>query len=234
MLLQERGLDERSGAFLAGGALDNWSSPNLRGDLNTGLGRWTQDEIAEYLKTGRNRHGAAFGPMADVVNYSTSKLTDEDRLAIAKYLKSLSPSIDRARPVWVRDDRDEQMLLSRRFDGPGAATYVRQCASCHGADGASDGGLPALAGNPAVLDDDPTSLINIVLNGAPTREGEEAGVAAMPQFRSFLSDRDIADVISFVRDGWGNRARPATQAEVAALRSATAGGAERVIIRQMR
>ena len=47
---QEKALDEGGGAFLAGGVLDNWSAPNLRGDLNTGLGRWSEDEIFDYLK----------------------------------------------------------------------------------------------------------------------------------------------------------------------------------------
>jgi len=234
-LYQEKGLDEKSGAFLSGAYIDGWSAPNLRGDLNSGLGRWTSEEIAEYLKTGGNRFGSAFGSMRDVVAYSTRWLTDEDAKAIAKYLKSLSPSIDRARPVWVPDARALGALAARKFDQPGAATFTRQCASCHGLDGAGGGGLPPLAGNPAVLDQDASSLINIVLNGAPALEAEPArSGGAMPQFRTFLSDRDLADVVTFVRSAWGNHAPPATDAQVAALRTATTLGGERTLIRRMR
>ncbi len=234
-LFQEKGLDSRSGAFLSGGSLDGWSAPNLRGDLNTGLGRWTDMEIAEYLKTGQNRHSVAFGTMRDVVAYSTRLLADDDLKAIAKYLKSLSPSIDRTRPVWVPDERTQAALEARRFDTRGAATFARQCASCHGLDGQGGGSLPPLAGNPAALDPDPTSLLNIVLNGAPALELDNVPAGdAMPQFRSFLNDREIADVVSFARSAWGNRAPSVTDAQVAALRSATTPGGDRTLIRHMR
>ena len=97
------------------------------------------------------------------------------------------------------------------------------------------GGLPALAGNPAVLDPDPTSLLNVVLNGAPALERPDGTSGdAMPQFRSFLSDRDIAAVVAFTRSAWGNRAPPPTVDQAAKLRAATPFGGERTIIRFMR
>ena len=231
---QEKALDERSGAFLAGGNLDNWSAPNLRNDLNTGLGRWSEEELAQYLRTGQNRYGTAFGTMRDVVNFSTRYLSEDDTAAIARYLKSLSPSIDRTQPVWVYDRRTADALEARRFDVPGAATYQRQCASCHGSDGKGGGGLPALAGNPAILDPDGTSLVNIVLNGAHPLDPEGLPEADwMPQFRTFLSDKDIAEVLTFVRSGWGNRAPTIAVADVENLRKATALG-ERTVILHMR
>jgi mono/diheme cytochrome c family protein len=231
---QEKALDDRSGAFLAGGNLDNWSAPNLRNDLNTGLGRWTEEDVAKFLKTGQNRYGTAFGTMRDVVNYSTRFMSDEDVASIAKYLKSLSPSIDRTQPVWVYDNRTTEALTARRFETPGAATFQRQCASCHGSDGKGGGNLPALAGNPAILDPDGTSLINIVLNGAHPLDPEGLPEADwMPQFRTFLSDKDVADVVSFIRSGWGNRAAAVSPAAVEKLRKETALG-ERTVILHMR
>ena len=231
-LFQEKGFDEQSGAFLAGATLDNWSAPNLRGDLNSGLGRWTEAEIAEYLKTGRNRHGRAFGAMRDVVTFSTTTLDDDDIAAMAKYLKSLPPSIDRHQSVWVYDARTRDALSK---GGAGAAGYARQCASCHGLDGLGGADMPPLAGNAAILDPDPTSLINIVLNGAPPPDEANANSGdSMPQFRSFLRDRDIADIVTFIRSAWGNRAPAATEARVGELRRDTTAGAERTVIRQMR
>jgi mono/diheme cytochrome c family protein len=75
---QEKALDESGGAYLAGAMLDGWSAPNLHGDLRTGLGQWSQADLAEFLKTGHNRDGSAFGSMTDVVNNSTPYLSDED------------------------------------------------------------------------------------------------------------------------------------------------------------
>jgi mono/diheme cytochrome c family protein len=231
---QEKALDGNSGAFLAGGNLDNWSAPNLRNDLNTGLGRWSEEDVASFLKTAHNRYGAAFGTMRDVVGYSTRYLSDDDIAAIAKYLKSLSPSIDRMQPVWVYDDRTTQALTARRFDGPGAATFQRQCASCHGSDGKGGGGTPALAGNPAILDPDGTSLVNLVLNGSHPLDPDGLPEADwMPQFRTFLADREIADVLTFVRSGWGNRAPAVSAGDVERMRKETALG-QRTVILHMR
>src|SRR5215469_11026336 len=67
-LLQEKALDDRSGDYLQGAELDGWSAPNLRGDLRTGLGGWSQDEVVAFLKSGHNDKGVAFGSMLDVVN----------------------------------------------------------------------------------------------------------------------------------------------------------------------
>jgi hypothetical protein len=54
-----------------------------------GLGRWSVDDVAAYLKTGHNRITASTGPMAEAVNLSTSQMTDGDVRALATYLKSV-------------------------------------------------------------------------------------------------------------------------------------------------
>jgi mono/diheme cytochrome c family protein len=56
----------------------------------------------------------------------------------------------------------------------------------------------------------------------------------MPQFRQQLSDADIADVITLIRNGWGNRATAVTAAQVAKLRKTTDPTTDRVIILRMR
>ena len=72
-------------AYLQGAELDAWSAPSLRGDLRTGLGGWSQGDIAAFLKTGHNDKGMAFGSMLDVINNSTPYLSDEDIGAMAAY-----------------------------------------------------------------------------------------------------------------------------------------------------
>ena len=75
---------------LQGAKIDNWIAPNLTGNRRTGLGNWSQADIVEFLRTGRNAHSDAAGSMAEVVSYSTSLLSDGDLDAIATYLKSLA------------------------------------------------------------------------------------------------------------------------------------------------
>lgn len=228
LLFQEKASDETGSSWLSGANIDNWSASNLRGDADAGLGRWTEDDIVAFLGKGQNRFGAAFGTMREVVEYSTGRMSPDDLLAIARYLKSLPPARSATGLAWVYDTRTATDLRAGKLDRPGAAGYMRQCASCHGVDGKgreadmSRPQLPPLAGNSAVLDPDPASLIRAVLNGVP-RLGPEAGTAPdwMPQFRTWMNDADIATIITFMRTSWGNRAGPVTTEQVAKLRAAT-------------
>jgi alcohol dehydrogenase (quinone), cytochrome c subunit len=233
---QEKGLDETDSDFLIGANLDNWSATNLTGDMNTGLGRWSEDELLAFLKTGRNRHGTAFGTMIEVINYSTQYMTDADLRAMSKYLKSLSPSGDDSERVYAYDHRTTAELKARRLNKPGAGAYLLQCESCHAIDGRGRGSyLPALAGNPAVLDRDPVSLINIVLNGSARLVVEGLPDAyRMPQFRILMSDQEIADVVTFIRSSWGNEAERVTADKVGPLRKLTDPASDTVVVLRMR
>ena len=108
--------------------------------------------------------------------------------------------------------------------GAGAATnangskvFSANCASCHGAQGqGTPGAFPPLANNPVVTGD-AKSVIGIVLNGlhgqisvtGMTYNGQ------MPAWKGQLSNKDIADVISYIRGSLGNnKASAVTQAQV--------------------
>jgi hypothetical protein len=89
-----------------------------------------------------------------------------------------------------------------------------------------------LAGNPVVLDNDPSSRINSVLNGSnPLVVKGTPDPCGMPQFRQQYSDQEIADVITLICNGWGNRAPAATAADVAKLRKASDPASDQIIIR---
>ena len=75
---------------MQGSVLQSWYAPNLTGNRRIGVGDWSVNDIALYLKTGRNRFDIASGPMADAVTHSTSHLTDADLRAIAVYLKKVA------------------------------------------------------------------------------------------------------------------------------------------------
>ena len=65
---QEKALDDSSPNYLSGALLDAWYAPDLRGDMRTGLGTWSKDDLVDFLKNGHNRVETAFGSMIDVVN----------------------------------------------------------------------------------------------------------------------------------------------------------------------
>ena len=79
---------------LAGARGGLWGGgPNLTPDGKTGLGDWSEDDIASLLKDGSTPDGDYVGgAMAEIVR-NTARLTDEDRRAIAAYLKNLPPKV---------------------------------------------------------------------------------------------------------------------------------------------
>jgi alcohol dehydrogenase (quinone), cytochrome c subunit len=190
--------------------------------------------VAEFLKHGHNRDGTAFGSMIDVVNNSTPYLTDDDINAIATYLKSLPA--ETTQTAFTEDNATTQALKSGHAPQTGAVVYIGNCISCHGSDGLGHSPyLPRLAGNPTVLDNDPSSLINLVLNGSvPLVVKGTPDAYRMPQFRVQLTDQEIADVVSFIRAGWGNSAPPVTAQQVTTLRHQTDPSSDQIIVLRMR
>jgi mono/diheme cytochrome c family protein len=68
---------------------DGQKTPNITADAETGIGKWKLDDIAALLKTGQTPDFDFVGSgMADVVK-GTAALSDDDRHAIAVYIKSL-------------------------------------------------------------------------------------------------------------------------------------------------
>ncbi|MFK3797902.1 c-type cytochrome [Pseudomonas sp. NPDC088444] len=219
--MQEKALSaDAQGHFLSGGApLEGWVAKNLRGDAQDGLGAWSEAEIAEFLKTGRTDRTAVFGSMTDVVQHSMQYLTDDDRLAIARYLKSLPAS--GAAPAASGSSDTAKQMASLNVQAVGARTYADNCMACHRSDGKGYAQVfPALAGNSVVNGKDATSLVHIVLDGGYLPGNQHAPTAfAMPGFAWRLSDQEVADVVTFIRTGWGNTGKPVTAAAVQAQRS---------------
>ncbi len=236
LFFQEKGLDESESAFLSGAPLDNWSSPSLNGDINSGLGRWSEQDIVDFLKNGRNPHGTAFGTMVEVVNNSTSYMTDEDLKAMAVYLKSLPPEKEKGATAYAYDNGTTEQLSQLKFDGPGAVTYYQYCVSCHLYDGKGQGLYhPGLAGNPVVLDQDPSSLINLTLNGSlRVISSGKPHAYGMPFFRLLRNDEQIADVLTFIRKGWGNNAPAVTPEQVAKIRADTDPTRNDIVVLKMK
>jgi mono/diheme cytochrome c family protein len=195
---------------LAGGVVDNWFANNLAGGAAEGLGTWSHDDVVRFLATGVSAHATAAGSMLEKVTSSTSKMTPQDRNAIATYLKSLPAQAASA----AEKPRQEQMER-------GKGIFTAYCQSCHAvpSDKAANG-YPDLAGDTLVMGRDPTTVLRIVLTGgtAPTTPGR-APVKPMPAFNN-LDDGQIADVSSYIRNDWGNAASPVSATQVHNLRRA--------------
>ena len=237
LAFNEKGMDQSSKLYLSGALLDGWYAPSLRQDPNTGLGRWSEEDIYAYLKNGRNAHGVVFGSMTDAFNNSTQFLTDADLHAIAHYLKSLPGDPGRDGTPWSYDAATNSMLSpAKRAEDPGAQLYVAKCSFCHARDGKGQSPwVPPLAGATSSLVPDPASQINVVLNGAArVMANGMPDSYRMPPYRAQLSDKEIAQVLDFVRNGWGNHGGNVSQKAVADLRKRTDPASTQVIVLQMR
>jgi mono/diheme cytochrome c family protein len=79
---------------------------------------------------------------------------------------------------------------------------------------------PPLAGNQAIATSSPVNAVRIVLfGGFPPSTAGNPRPFGMPPFAYALTDQEVADVVTYMRRSWGNRAPPVTAADVARYRS---------------
>jgi mono/diheme cytochrome c family protein len=206
---------DKTSVALTGASLQGWFAPDITANNHKGIGAWSKDDLVIYLKTGANQHTLASGPMAEAITNSTSQMSDEDLRAIATYLKDTKPS-DGAKPQALAAD-DKVMRA-------GAAIYKDSCAACHKDNGSGELHLfPKLAGSAIVQSDDPTTLAHVVLTGAQAAATAGAVTGpAMPAFDWRLKDEQVAAVLTYIRNTWGNAAAPVPASAVASQRASKA------------
>ena len=122
------------------------------------------------------------------------------------------------------------VLLASAFTLPlhaqdGGQLFTLYCSACHGADGkgATGGQFPPLAGSDWVLGD-PARAVKIVLHGLHGEvevDGRRFNLEMPPQ-GNVLPDDQIAAILTYARNSWGNKADPVTAEFVKATREATA------------
>ena len=201
---------ERQKVRFTGSMVDGWFAPRLDQAARGGLKSWSVGDIAEYLLSGRNAHSHADGPMAQVVLNSTSHLSEADAKAIAVYLKGLAAGP--AEPS-VPAPSSSQMASGEKL-------YKGSCIACHELDGSGAPRIyPPLPGNANLQSANPASAIKIVLDGAETITTKRApNTGSMPPYADKLSDQEVADLVTYIRNAWGNAAPAVTADEVAKLR----------------
>jgi|KBSSwiStaDraftv2_1062776.scaffolds.fasta_scaffold02025_13 mono/diheme cytochrome c family protein len=199
----------------AGGLIpvQNWYAPSLTSNRETGLGGWDIKEIVELLRTGVSTRGAVYGPMSAVVQHSLQETSLSDLTAMATYLKSIAqtgepPEVPQVRTTVAQTDA---MLAA------GAKLYEKHCADCHQPKGEGVPRVyPPLANNQSIAMALPINAIRIVLNGGfpPSTEGNPRPYG-MPPFAYDLNDDEVAAVVTFIRQSWGNRAPAVAPVEIA-------------------
>ena len=114
----------------------------------------------------------------------------------------------------------ESNELIPEYIASGKSVYTQNCLVCHQSTGTGVPGLnPPLKKTPYVLEDK-ERLIGIILNGS--NDGLVVNGStysnAMPAF-AMLSDLDVANVTSYIRNSFGNKAEPITENEVKEYRA---------------
>ena len=199
---------------LAGGQIpmQGWFAPSLLDASEAGVAQWEPAQVVQLLQTGVSQRGSALGPMAEVVLHSTQHLSRDDLRAMAIYLQTLPAHARSASPVVPATART--LALGERI-------YKDRCAACHGAAGEGVAlAYPPLAGNRAVRMDNTANLVQVVLRGgfSPATAGNPRPFG-MPPYQMLLSDAEVAAVISYIRDAWGNQAGGVTELDVAQHRA---------------
>ena len=159
--------------------------------------------------------------MAETLTLSTSQLSDPDLKAIAAYLKDQPGD----HSTQAEDARPENTQNAPAVPDPattkiGAQIYADECSGCHGGNGKGTPGLfPMLSGAAVVQQSDPTTLLHVVLRGALSVGTDPAPTgAAMPAFAWLLNDDQVAAVVTYVRNAWGNAAPAVSSGDVGKTR----------------
>ncbi len=208
--MNEKAYSNADPEYLSGAMIDGWYAPSLRG---TGM---SESELKSLLLTGKSKHAAVSGSMAEVVTQSTQYLTDEDATAIAQYLlslKSTKPEAGRTAATTASWSNSAEA---------GKVTYNRYCSTCHGLEGkGTDDNAPSLIRNPLVMVDDPTPLYRVIAYGAETPTTRGSVSFKMPAYGGMLSDNEMRDVINYVRKSWGEGNGEVSQQDLAGVKKAS-------------
>lgn len=219
-----------------------WYAPNITPDPISGIGLWQDEELAQYLKTGyvQSRSNAA-GPMAEAINYSLSKLSDEDIRDIIAWLRD-QPAIRNKSDIdqtsakghfgWdsphdftntlrqtLNDYSATPSTLNTATDA--AAIYYGACASCHGRDGTgvAQAHFPSLVKNSVLGQDNAFNVVLVILNGVNRPAYQEHPEVFMPAYKNQFSDEQIAALSNWLFKNYGRPSTQVTPAEVTKLRA---------------
>ncbi|MFZ5677291.1 MAG: c-type cytochrome [Pseudomonadota bacterium] len=216
----------------AGGEAEGWVAYAINAESPAQI-PWDKETLAFFLRNGWHElHGVSRGPMAEVTG-NLAFLPDADIQAIAAYVTDRmgeataerKAAAERLRAEIAHPAKIDTVALGPNAP-PGEAIYRSACASCH------EGGRPPPFGgldfrlSTAVHAPDPQNIVNVTLFGLPPADGEASAV--MPGFAATLDDRQIADLLSYMRKRFAGGAEWTGVAEMARK---TRSGEHKVAVR---
>ena len=204
----------------AGAVQAGWRAYNITSDRRSGVGSWSDAELAHYLSVGHAAgRGTASGPMGEAVDASLSHLKPGDINAMVAYLRTV-PGI----AVADLPEPKTELASNSHSDAPagrnpqGRAVYEGACAGCHGWSGVSPViPLATLTGTRAINDPTATNVAQVILAGGQRHFPVDAD--NMPAFGGTYSDAEIASVSNYVTARFGARGSALTPDRVARMRA---------------
>ena len=215
-----------AGKKFGGATVEGWKAYNITSDSQSGIGAWSDAELADYLARGHaDGRSTAAGPMGLVLNKSLRFLARDDIRAMVAYLRSVPPIRDQA-DLAVAHKPPSSFPVAPTLtaqepldddDGLGRRVFEGACASCHQWDGSGvQSPYAALTGNRTANDPEAVNLTQVILHGASLES--EQGEIFMPAFGKGYSDAEIAAVMNYVTGRFGVKASTITPNEVAKRR----------------
>jgi mono/diheme cytochrome c family protein len=214
-------LDNRKkfmGAVAAG-----WRAYNITSDKATGIGGWSDDDLASYLAIGHaNGHGTASGPMGEAVDRSLNYMAPEDIRAVVAYLRTVPPLTSTDLPATLAPPAPASHKQGGGTqEARGKMVFEGACVSCHGWTGESPiSPFSTFTGAWAINDPTAINVVQVVLHGTTRHHPPDA--LSMPAFGSAYSDIEIAALANYVTARFGSKPSQLTAQDVAELRKQAA------------
>ncbi|MCO8310935.1 cytochrome c [Pseudomonas mandelii] len=208
--------------YLAGEVVQGWFAANITPHKETGIGNWSEQQLAAYLATGHAPgRSSASGPMAEAVEHSLQYLTPGDIQAMLTYLRDI-PAIagDSATAVNLKPQSALAATVvapTPRQDSLGQRLFAQNCAGCHLWNGQGrQTKYASLRGSTASNDPQGRSVVQAILMG--TRISIDEHHESMPGFAESHSDEEVAELANYVIAQFGGKQGTVTASQVAEQR----------------
>jgi mono/diheme cytochrome c family protein len=203
----------------AGAVQAGWDAYNITADPKSGVGEWSDADIAQYLSSGHADRGTATGPMGEAVDASLSHLKPSDITALVTYLRTVPAIASEDLPEPKHTPAPALQAGDGAPEPHGKAVYEGACAGCHGWTGVSPV-IPfaTLTGTRAINDPTANNVAQVIIAGGQRHYAVDSD--NMPAFGGTYSDAEIASVANYVTARFGAKGSALTAQDVAKLRSA--------------
>jgi mono/diheme cytochrome c family protein len=196
---------------LGGAITQGWKAYDISSKPADGIGRWTNEQVVEYLSTGHEGdHGWAAGPMAEVVSNSLQYLSRADLTALVTYLRGDSPPAEPAASSKLPPSATGS--VESASNGLGANLYSGACMGCHPLNASGAPSYAGVLGGADVRDPSARNITQILLSGSMLQVG--GATMSMPAFAPAYSDTEIAAIDRYVVAKFGSVEANVTPASV--------------------